>query len=73
LNFQLAKGWCLLGQTQYYLGDYDEAQASLRKAIDLDPDGEGGKMARESLATLEQTLKERESRSPDASSGPPPG
>jgi len=60
MNIQYAKGWCLLGQTQYYLEKYDEAQASLRKAIDLDPSGEGGKMAAESLAVLEQSLKEHD-------------
>lgn len=57
LNAQHAKGWCLLGQAQYYMGDYDQAQVNLRKAIDLDPDGEGGRMAAESLAILEDNLK----------------
>ena len=61
LNIQLAKGWCLLGQTQYYLGKHDEARGSFRKAIELDPTGEGGKTAQESLATLEDVLKEKDS------------
>jgi len=54
LNGQHAKGWCLLGQAQYYMGQYEEARSSLHKAIDLDPSGEGGRMAKESLEILEQ-------------------
>jgi len=57
LNPQHAKGWCVLGQAQYYMGDYDQARATLRKAIDLDPIGEGGRMAKESLEILESSLK----------------
>jgi tetratricopeptide (TPR) repeat protein len=58
LNPGDAKGWCMLGQTQYYMWDYDQARASLQKAIDLDQYGEGGRMARESLEILENSLKQ---------------
>ncbi len=58
LNIELAKGWCLLGQTQYYLGDYDDSRASLRKAIELDPTGEAGKMAQESLTVVKEHFPE---------------
>jgi cytochrome c-type biogenesis protein CcmH/NrfG len=52
---QDAKGWCLLGQAQYFLGDYDRAQASFRKALDLDPLGENGRVAKESLVIFDNS------------------
>lgn len=58
INPNQAKGWCLLGQAQYYMQDYDKARITLNKAIELDPQGEGGKLAQESLEMLENRLKE---------------
>ena len=52
-----AKGWCLLGQTQYYMADYDDARVSLQRAIEIDPTGEGGRMATETLTILQNSLK----------------
>jgi tetratricopeptide (TPR) repeat protein len=57
LNPTSAKAWCLLGNTQYYMGDYDQARVSLNKAIELDPAGPNGKLAASSLVTLENSLK----------------
>jgi len=56
LNRQHAKGWFLLGQAQYYLGDYDQARASLWKAFELDPLGKNGRMAKESLEIFDSSL-----------------
>jgi tetratricopeptide (TPR) repeat protein len=53
----LSKGWFLMGQTLYYMGNYDEARTNLHRAIELDPTGEGGKMAEETLAMLERSLR----------------
>jgi tetratricopeptide (TPR) repeat protein len=68
LDIQDSRGWCLLGQTQYYLSDLEEAQVSLRKAVELDPDGEGGKVAREALEVVERSLRAREEEPPAAES-----
>lgn len=57
LNPKHAKGWCVLGQTQYYMGEYDQARMSFRQAIDLDPYGEGGRLAKDSLTILDNTVK----------------
>jgi tetratricopeptide (TPR) repeat protein len=51
-----AKILCLLGQTQYYTGNYDQARATLGKAIALDPTGEGGRAAANALAILENSM-----------------
>ena len=56
LNPKDAKILCLLGQTQYYIGNYDQARATLGKAIALDPTGEGGRAAANALAVLENSL-----------------
>jgi tetratricopeptide (TPR) repeat protein len=56
LNPKDAKIWCVLGQTQYYIGNYDQARATLGKAIALDPTGEGGLTAVNALAVLENSL-----------------
>jgi tetratricopeptide (TPR) repeat protein len=56
LNPKDAKVLCLLGQTQYYLGNYDQARATLGKAITLDPTGEGGLAAVNALVILENSL-----------------
>jgi len=55
LNPKNARGWCLLGQVQYYLGDYDQAHESLRKAFRLDPRGESGRIAKGSLEIFESS------------------
>ncbi len=57
LNPKDAKILCLLGQTQYYIGNYDQARAALGKAIALDPSGEGGRAAANALAVLENNVK----------------
>jgi tetratricopeptide (TPR) repeat protein len=56
LNPNEAKVWCMLGQTQYYMGDYDQARETLGKAIALDPTGEGGLAAVNALVVLENSL-----------------
>lgn len=56
INPQDAKILCLLGQTQYYIGNYEQARATLGKAIALDPTGEGGRVAANALAVLEKSL-----------------
>jgi tetratricopeptide (TPR) repeat protein len=57
LNPKGAIVWCVLGQTQYYSYEYDQARVSFQKAIDLDPSGEGGRMATASLTILDNTVK----------------
>ncbi len=52
-----SKGWCLLGQTRYYMAQYHEAKDAYEKAIALDPTGEGGRMAAESLRIMNDTTK----------------
>jgi tetratricopeptide (TPR) repeat protein len=56
LNPKDAKILCLLGQTQYYMGNYDQARVTLGKAIALDPTGEGGLAAVNALMILENSL-----------------
>ena len=57
LNPKDAKVLCLLGQIQFYIGNYDQARATLGKAIALDPIGEGGQAAANALVVLENSLK----------------
>jgi tetratricopeptide (TPR) repeat protein len=57
LKPELAKGWCLLGQAKYYMYEYEQARVAFTKAIDIEPSGEGGNMARKSLEIMENSLK----------------